>query len=191
MNRIVLLCWCVIRPRGAFSVPLHCLVLSQVVEPDLERLMAVNTPEARAKLREQAAAHAMQISELLLRIPRPLLLLLKTNDCLRTIDLLLGQPVNTFIITARECTRALAEMRYERGPKLGGWLLAQADMLRVELLMLGMRALVWSIGVQRVLGLSPPSQGSPSLSPEYTADMAAVGINVDAAAAQRMGAAAA
>eukprot|EP00955_Chlamydomonas_euryale_P031498 330937-Chlamydomonas_euryale.AAC.6 len=48
---------------------------------------------------------------MLLHIPRPLLLLLKTNDCLRAVDLALGQPVNTFIITARECTRALAEAR--------------------------------------------------------------------------------
>ena len=36
-----------------------------------------------------------QIGDLLLRVPRPLLLLLKTNDCLRSVDNALGSPLNT------------------------------------------------------------------------------------------------
>ena len=61
-------------------------------------------------LQQQAATYAKQISDLLQRLPPPLLLLLKTNDCLRSVDMSLGQPVNTLVITARECTRALAEL---------------------------------------------------------------------------------
>lgn len=38
-----------------------------------------------------AAQFAREISDMLRRIPRPLLLLLKTNDCLRTVDACLGQ----------------------------------------------------------------------------------------------------
>ena len=38
---------------------------------------------------------------MLQRMPRALLLLLKTNDCLRAVDKELGQAVNTFAITAR------------------------------------------------------------------------------------------
>lgn len=38
-----------------------------------------------------AAQFAQEITELLLRMPRPLLLLLKTNDCLRSVDYALGQ----------------------------------------------------------------------------------------------------
>jgi aarF domain-containing kinase len=30
--------------------------------------------------------HALDISSMLTRVPRPLLLLLKTNDCLRSVD---------------------------------------------------------------------------------------------------------
>ena len=49
-----------------------------------------------------AARPRREISGLLQRMPRPLLLLLKTNDCLRSVDYALGQPVNNFVITARE-----------------------------------------------------------------------------------------
>lgn len=56
-----------------------------------------------------AQQYAREISDLLVRMPRPLLLLLKTNDCLRSVSTALGDPVNTYAITARFCARALAE----------------------------------------------------------------------------------
>jgi hypothetical protein len=40
-------------------------------------------------------------------VPRQLLLLLKTNDCLRHIDRELGSPVNSSLITAEECVKVL------------------------------------------------------------------------------------
>ena len=49
------------------------------------------TEEGRAQLRLSAAEHASKISDLLYRVPRALLLLLKTNDCLRTVDGCLDQ----------------------------------------------------------------------------------------------------
>lgn len=36
---------------------------------------------------------------------------LKTNDCLRAIDMQLGTPINSFVIMARFCTRAINEER--------------------------------------------------------------------------------
>lgn len=47
--------------------------------------------EGRRKIQGYAAQFAREISDMLRRIPRPLLLLLKTNDCLRTVDACLGQ----------------------------------------------------------------------------------------------------
>jgi hypothetical protein len=63
---------------------------------------------------------------------RPLLLLLKTNDCLRAVDSALGQPINTLVITARQCTRALAEERVRAAPGLGSRLAAAREQLQVE-----------------------------------------------------------
>ena len=83
------------------------------------------------------------------RIPRPLLLLLKTNDCLRAIDLGLGQPINTFAVTARHAARALAEAtdpaeRADLG--VGGWGWKWRETARVEALVLGLRLASWISG---------------------------------------------
>ena len=50
-----------------------------------ERLRLKYTEEERNAIQGYAAQHAKQINELLQRMPRPLLLLLKTNDCLRRV----------------------------------------------------------------------------------------------------------
>jgi hypothetical protein len=62
-----------------------------------------------SKLRGYAKQYHNQISELLRRMPRELLLLLKANDCLRSIDVVLGRPLNTIAITARACSKAAVE----------------------------------------------------------------------------------
>jgi len=49
----------------------------------------VSTPDhvpAFSWLQAHAMEHAVDISTMLTRVPRPLLLLLKTNDCLRSVD---------------------------------------------------------------------------------------------------------
>ena len=48
-----------------------------------ERLRLRYTAEERERIQDYAAQYATQIGDLLRRMPRPLLLLLKTNDCLR------------------------------------------------------------------------------------------------------------
>lgn len=44
----------------------------------------------KSTIQKYAAYYAREISDLLLRMPRALLLLLKTNDCLRSVDTCLG-----------------------------------------------------------------------------------------------------
>lgn len=63
------------------------------------------------ELKGYARKYQREISQLLRRMPSELLLLLKTNDCLRSIDADLGRPLNAISITARACCRALAEQR--------------------------------------------------------------------------------
>jgi aarF domain-containing kinase len=52
----------------------------------------------RDRMQSYATQHMDGISELLARIPRPLLLLLKTMDCLRAVERQLDTPVNTYTI---------------------------------------------------------------------------------------------
>lgn len=84
----------------------------------LDHLTVPTDAKSRAQLAGYAAQYAGDIARLLLRMPRELLLLLKTNDCLRSLDATLGQPLNNFLITARYVSRALAEERLAAKPGL-------------------------------------------------------------------------
>jgi len=91
------------------------------------------TKEEMGKRQRHAREYAQQISTLLLRVPREIILLLKTNDCLRTIDRCLGQVSSSLIITARECTRALAERRSAKFPFGIGYLSYYVDVVHLEI----------------------------------------------------------
>ena len=84
-----------------------------------------------AQLGRYAHQYRREITELLRDIPRPLLLLLKTNDCLRSLDFRLGRPLNTLSITARACSRSLSEGRGDAG-SVRGRARALGDRVRVE-----------------------------------------------------------
>lgn len=66
--------------------------------------------------RERASDYLPQVAELLARLPRPLLLLLKTNDLLRAIDRALqannpDMPSKTFVIMGEYCVEAVNQQR--------------------------------------------------------------------------------
>ena len=63
-------------------------------------------------------------------------------------DLALGSPVNSFVITARECTRALARQRMAHRPGLLSRIVVARDMLAVELRMSALRLLTWLAEVE-------------------------------------------
>ncbi len=63
-------------------------------------------------IKERAPGYLVQVANFLAKIPRPLLLLLKTNDLLRAIERVLHEPtdhrpVQSFFITARYCADAI------------------------------------------------------------------------------------
>ena len=62
------------------------------------------------KLRDNAAIYMIQISEILNRIPRQLLLIMKTNDVLRGIEAALQTRANasSFLNMSRCCVRAVS-----------------------------------------------------------------------------------
>lgn len=67
-------------------------VSAQVTKRESDHLkIGGDSEEDREKLRMEAQRMGKQISALLWRMPRELLLLLKTNDCLRSVDHALGQ----------------------------------------------------------------------------------------------------
>lgn len=138
-------------------------MLLQIVDPQVDHLSLTGSRDEKNMLQGYASIYARQIGDLLLRMPRPLLLLLKTNDCLRSVDLSLGAPVNTFVITAKTCSRALAELDGQQRQGMGSWLSSRLEVLRVDVAMTVMQLLGFWASVQRALGWRPAAGAGPGL----------------------------
>ena len=81
------------------------------------------------EIRTSAATYVTEITELLNRVPRQLLLLLKTNDLLRSIDYRLNtsDTSRSFITMSRCCIRALTKQRLKTCDGWRDWLRIQTD----------------------------------------------------------------
>ncbi|KAI3430556.1 hypothetical protein D9Q98_005149 [Chlorella vulgaris] len=136
------------------AVPLFAGMLTQrpweeiTKKESADRLKLKYTEEERERIQDYASLYAREIGDLLRRMPRQLLLLLKTNDCLRAVDLALGAPINSFVITARECTRALARDRLRNHPGMLTRLAVATDLAAVEFRMTALRLLTWLASLQ-------------------------------------------
>lgn len=101
---------------------------SSAVSPAARLHRREDDPERRARLAAFAREQAGEIAQMLGELPRPVLLLLKTNECLRAVDRELGQPSTSMLATARDAARALAA---DRAKEQGRWA-ALLDRARVE-----------------------------------------------------------
>eukprot|EP00297_Palpitomonas_bilix_P004482 CAMPEP_0113878716 /NCGR_PEP_ID=MMETSP0780_2-20120614/6841_1 /TAXON_ID=652834 /ORGANISM="Palpitomonas bilix" /LENGTH=687 /DNA_ID=CAMNT_0000865225 /DNA_START=53 /DNA_END=2113 /DNA_ORIENTATION=- /assembly_acc=CAM_ASM_000599 len=82
------------------------VIMSKSTDPD--RLKWSKTAEDLDKTRDYAAQYAPEIMEILNKVPRSLLLLLKTTDCLRAVDFRLGGSSQSIATQARYCEKALS-----------------------------------------------------------------------------------
>ena len=69
------------------------------------------------------------------------------------------QSVNTFIITARECTRALNEARLEQHANIRTWLVCAADSFGVEFRIAALKFMAWWSSMRVTLKLDGRPQG--------------------------------
>eukprot|EP00898_Chlorokybus_atmophyticus_P006585 jgi/Chlat1/6928/Chrsp52S06595 len=131
-----------------FAAMLTARPWDKIAEASLDHLAHKGTPEEKAEVQAYAQHFALDATKLLKELPRVMLLLLKTNDCLRAIDRALGTPVNTFVIVARECTRALADARLQQRPGFTSRIGVVIDSLRVEWRVLLLRTFAWLAAVR-------------------------------------------
>lgn len=117
----------------------------KIVQQDINHLKLDGTEEDKSEIQMYASQYVSEISLLLQRLPRELLLLLKTNDCLRAVDHTLGSSINTFVIIARESSRAVAELSLSRDSSVWSRLTAGLDMLKVEMRLLILRLMEWLV----------------------------------------------
>ena len=81
-----------------FAAMLTSRPWEEVTRKTANHLYIPQSPSERQVLQQRAQAFAQEINELLGRMPPDLLLLLKTNDCLRAVDLALGQVVSSSMV---------------------------------------------------------------------------------------------
>ncbi|MCO5557038.1 hypothetical protein L7F22_010593 [Adiantum nelumboides] len=118
----------------------------RIIQQDINHLKIDGTEEDKEEIQMYASQLVSEISLLLQRLPREILLLLKTNDCLRAVDYCLGSSVNSFVIIARVSSRALADLKAHG---IQSRLSARLDMLKVEIRLLILQLLEWMMLFRR------------------------------------------
>lgn len=110
---------------------------------DLESLRLKNDESEREALQAWAVEYAQEVQTILARIPRPLLLLLKTNDCLRAVDTQLGTPINSSLIMARFCSRAITEDQLRHSASLIVKISAVIERIKMDVRLRSYSFVIW------------------------------------------------
>mmetsp|Transcript_30439 Transcript_30439/g.49223 ORF Transcript_30439/g.49223 Transcript_30439/m.49223 type:complete len:148 (+) Transcript_30439:2-445(+) len=76
------------------------------------------TTEEMEFIRQVGQERAVEIVDTLARIPRQMLLLLKVNDVLRSVNRDLGAQVNQYPIMARHCAKAIYHANIAQDPRI-------------------------------------------------------------------------
>ncbi|KAL3581650.1 hypothetical protein D5086_015982 [Populus alba] len=86
---------------------------NRIIDPSIDHLVIKGDDSERSERQMYASQLFPQISELLRRLPRVILLMLKTNDCLRSVNscLLQGSSVETFFIIGKVSSKAVVEAK--------------------------------------------------------------------------------
>ena len=82
-----------------------------------------NTAADKAQIQGYAQQYLKQIVRVLELVPPPMLLLFKTNDCLRHAERQLDAGVDSFVITLRYSLQAMAHERRRSSSSAGLWML--------------------------------------------------------------------
>ena len=89
-----------------------------IVSDDVQRLKNKNTKGEAVMLRGYAKKYFKHIIKLLGNVDSDMLLLLKTNDCLRHVDKKLGTPVNSAAVVGATVADVLFHEEIQRGEGL-------------------------------------------------------------------------
>ncbi|XVF40738.1 hypothetical protein PTKIN_Ptkin01aG0139000 [Pterospermum kingtungense] len=126
---------------------------NRVTDPAVDHLVIKGTDSDRSELQMYASQYFPQISELLRRLPRVILLMLKTNDCLRAVNnsLLQGSSLETFLIIGKVSSEAVVEAKMMQKKSLLSWLNILVEEFFVEARLLAMRMALWLLQVRKAL----------------------------------------
>ncbi|CAK9135788.1 unnamed protein product [Ilex paraguariensis] len=86
---------------------------NRVIDPAVDHLVFQGNDSDKSELQMYASQYFSQITELLRRLPRDILLMLKTNDCLRAVNnsLIQGASLEMFFVIGRVSSEAVIEAK--------------------------------------------------------------------------------
>ncbi|ONI24607.1 hypothetical protein PRUPE_2G249400 [Prunus persica] len=118
---------------------------NRVIDPAVDHLVIQGSESDRSELQMYASQYFSQISELLRRLPRVILLMLKTNDCLRSVSnaLLQVPSLETFMIIGRVSSEAVIEAKLSQKRSFLHWLSAWLDKILLEARLFTMQVALW------------------------------------------------
>ncbi|KAK6145493.1 hypothetical protein DH2020_022313 [Rehmannia glutinosa] len=148
---------------------------NKVIDPAIDHLVVQGTDSDRSELQflidgillffffsvcifvlqMYASQYFPQITELLRRLPRVILLMLKTNDCLRAVNraLMEGSSLETFLIVGRVSSEAVIESRLLRSRSILSRVHVWFEEFLLEARLLGMQIALWFLKFHKALTL--------------------------------------
>ncbi|XXG70323.1 hypothetical protein AAC387_Pa06g3106 [Persea americana] len=126
---------------------------NRVADPAVDHLVIKGDESDRSELQMYASQYFSEISELLRRLPRVILLLLKTNDCLRAVNnsLLQGSSLDTFLIIGRVSSEAIVQMKMSQKKSVLSALCIWLEEILLEARFLGMQIALWLLELRKAL----------------------------------------
>ncbi|KAG6765440.1 hypothetical protein POTOM_029482 [Populus tomentosa] len=126
---------------------------NRIIDPSIDHLVIKGDDSERSERQMYASQLFPQISELLRRLPRVILLMLKTNDCLRSVNscLLQGSSVETFFIIGKVSSEAVVEAKKLQRKSLLSRLDVLLEEILLEVRLLGMQIALWLLHLRRAL----------------------------------------
>ncbi|KAI3748837.1 hypothetical protein L6452_12221 [Arctium lappa] len=124
---------------------------NRVIDPAVDHLAIQGNASDQSELQMYASLYFPQITELLHKLPRVILLMLKTNDCLRAVNNALVQrpSVESFIIIGRVSSEALIDEKLSHAKSLFSLLRIWLEEISLEVRFGIMQAALWILQFRR------------------------------------------
>ncbi|KAE8689611.1 putative ABC1 protein [Hibiscus syriacus] len=132
---------------------------NRVIDPAMDHLVIKDTDSS--ELQMYASQYFPQISELLRRLPRVILLMLKTNDCLRAVNnsllsvaaasQLQGSSMETFLIIGKVSSEAVVEAKMMQTKSLFSRINIWLEEFLFEARLLALQIALWLLQVRKAL----------------------------------------
>ncbi|CAH1418658.1 unnamed protein product [Lactuca virosa] len=126
---------------------------NRVIDPAVDHLAIQGNPSDQSELQMYASMYFPQITELLHKLPRVILLMLKTNDCLRAVNnALIERPsVESFIIIGRVSSEALIEEKLLNANSVFRLVSVWLEEISLEARFFIMQLALWMLQFRRAL----------------------------------------